>query len=147
MEDGYLQIWDATTSTNAKPLNRPTSKYSGSLVQTYQISENGRVSAIAWANDSDLLAVGAKDRKISILDVRVEHVAGIVGSHKDSVLGMSWSADGNFLASSDYKGIVYIWDKRAGKTLVEFGGIQSSKWSHRAPVKASFSFTIGSHTD
>ena len=146
MEDGYLQIWDATSSMNVKPLNRPTSKFSGSLVQTYQISENGRVSAIAWS-DSDLLAVGAKDRKISMLDVRVEHVAGILGSHKDPVLAMSWSEDGNFLASSDTRGIVYIWDKRAGKTLAEFGGIQSSKWSHRAAVKASSFFTAGSHAD
>jgi len=146
-EDGYLQIWDATTSMNVKPLNRPTPKYSGSLVQTYQISESGRVSAIAWASDSDLLAVGAKDQKISILDVRVEHVAGIVGSHKDPVLGMSWSANGNFLASSDYGGVVHIWDKRAGKTLVKFGSIQSSKCSHRAPVKASSSFTVNFHAE
>jgi len=138
MEDGYLQIWDATRST-VKPINGTIPKHSGSLVQTYQIAENARVSAIAWASDSDVLAVGAKDRKISILDVRVEHVAGIVGSHKDQVLGMSWSADGNFLASSDHRGVVYIWDKRAGKTLVGFGGVHSSKWSHRASVKVSSS--------
>ncbi|KAF9450532.1 WD40 repeat-like protein [Macrolepiota fuliginosa MF-IS2] len=135
MEDGYLQIWDATRSV-AENSNGTTPRSSGNLVQTYQIAEEARVTACAWAEDGDILAVGARDKKVSILDIRVEHVVGIVGSHKDRVLGMKWSVDGNFLASSDYGGNVYIWDKRAGKTLVEFGGVHSSRMVHKAPVKA-----------
>lgn len=137
MEDGYLQIWDATRSVTENH-NGTIPRSAGNLVQTYQIAEETRVTACAWAEDGDILAVGAKDKKVSILDVRVEHVVGIVGSHKDRVLGMSWSADGTFLASSDYGGNVYIWDKRAGKTLAEFGGAHSSRMVHKAPVKVGF---------
>jgi cell division cycle protein 20 (cofactor of APC complex) len=138
MEDGYLQIWDAMRSATERN-NGTIPRTSGSLVQTYQIAEDAKVTACAWAGDGDTFAVGAKDKKVSILDVRVEHVVGIVGSHKDRVLGMSWSACDNFLASSDYGGNVYIWDRRAGKTLVEFGGTHTSKMVHRAPVKVSCS--------
>ncbi|KAF5353378.1 hypothetical protein D9756_008049 [Leucocoprinus leucothites] len=135
MEDGYLQIWDSMRS-GTEHSSGTIPRSSGSLVQTYQIAEDAKVSAMAWAEDGDVLAVGAKDKKVSILDVRVEHVVGIAGLHKDRVLGMSWSTDGNFLASSDYGGNVHIWDKRAGKTLAEFRGAHSSKMIHRAPVKA-----------
>lgn len=140
MEDGYLQIWDATRSATENN-DGTIARYSGNLVQTYHIAEEAKVTACAWADDGDTLAVGAKDKRVSILDVRVEHVVGIVGVHKDRVLGMSWSVDGNFLASSDCGGNVYIWDRRAGKTLTEMGGAHSSRVVHKAPVKVGcFSF-------
>lgn len=138
MEDGYLQIWDSARSV-AENSDGTGPMSSGSLVQTYQIADEARVTACAWSEIGDILAVGAKDKKVSIVDVRVEHVAGIVGVHKDRVLGMSWSADGNYLASSDYGGNVCIWDKRAGKTLTEFGGVHSSRMVHKAPVKVCVS--------
>ncbi|XP_006455751.1 hypothetical protein AGABI2DRAFT_227285 [Agaricus bisporus var. bisporus H97] len=136
IEDGYLQIWDATRSATETSNNGAMPKFSGNMVHTYHISEEAKVTTCAWANDGDVLAVGSKDKRVSLVDVRVEHVVGIVGTHKDRVLGMRWSADGNFLASSDYGGNVYIWDWRAGKTLAELSSAHSSRRVHRAPVKA-----------
>ncbi|KXN92530.1 Cell division cycle 20.3, cofactor of APC complex, partial [Leucoagaricus sp. SymC.cos] len=166
MEDGYLQIWDAMRPV-AEYDNGMIQRSVGDLVQTYHIAEEARVSVCAWADDGNTLAVGARDKKVSILDVRVEHVVGIAGTHRDKVLGMSWSSDGNFLASSDYGGNVYIWDKRAGKTLAEFGDqhpthektFQALAWcSWKSDLLATGSYspegkiriwsatTVGSHT-
>lgn len=146
IEDGYLQIWDATRSASEINSDGAIPKFSGNMVHTYHISEEAKVTACAWANDGDVLAVGSKDKRVSLVDVRVEHVVGILGTHKDRILGMRWSADSNFLASSDYGGNVYIWDWRAGKTLAELSGTHSSRRVHKAPVKVMCSLFLDAHS-
>jgi cell division cycle protein 20 (cofactor of APC complex) len=146
IEDGYLQIWDATRSATEINSNGGIPKFSGNMVHTYHISEEAKVTTCAWDNDGDVLAVGSKDKRVSLVDVRVEHVVGILGTHKDKVLGMRWSADGNFLASSDYGGNVYIWDWRAGKTLAELSGTHSSRRVHKAPVKVPYSSFLNTYS-
>ncbi len=49
--------------------------------------------------------------------VAVQEAARVLTGHKDWVLGLSLSADGNTLVSGDDKGEVIVWDRPAGKEL------------------------------
>lgn len=89
-----------------------------------------------------MLAVGAEGGLVTFYDPRQAESTGKLTRHRSKVHGLQWSPDGNFLASGDQDGIVYIWDARAGKILSNdqrMGG----RIKHGAPVKVSTSFVFG----
>ncbi|KAF9009621.1 WD40-repeat-containing domain protein [Cyathus striatus] len=115
---GAIQVWDAGPQAGDR----------GKLVRMWQDSENQCIRSMSWVEG--VLSVGVEDGAISLFDIRAPDVWSRTSQHKAAVLGMKWSPDGNYLASGDEKGIVHIWDKRAGKTLLDVGK-KSSKMRHR----------------
>ncbi|KAG6910389.1 hypothetical protein DXG01_011104 [Tephrocybe rancida] len=119
---GIMQVWDAGQDSG-----------NGTLLRMWHESNSLGVGALDW--NRDLVAVGLQDGSISLFDVRSAKETRRVSVHKSRILGLKWNGDGSVMASSDDLGMVYIWDKRAGKGLLE-EGTQGSKMRHRGPVKA-----------
>lgn len=104
----------------------------GGLIRMWRDANFLGVGGLDW--NEDLLAVGLEDGSISLFDIRCPEKTRRVPGHKGKILNLKWNADGSMLASGDDLGMVYIWDKRAGKELFE-AGTQGPKMRHRAPVK------------
>ena len=103
---GWIQIWDATRNTGVP----------AKAIHTWFKGEDLGIRSISWSDD--VMAVGADEGMISLVDIRTPDDGIKISQHRDSVLGLKWSPDGTFLASGDRNGLVYIWDKRATKSLV-----------------------------
>lgn len=104
---GWIQIWDATRNSGM-----PTK-----AIHTWFKGKDLAIKSISW-ND-DVMAVGADEGMISLVDIRTPDEGIKISQHRNTVLGLKWSTDGDFLASGDRYGLVYIWDKRAAKSLVD----------------------------
>lgn len=104
---GWMQVWDATRNTGF-----PTK-----AIHTWFKGKDLAIKSISW-ND-DVLAVGAEEGMISLVDIRTPDEGIKISQHRDPVLGLKWSTNGTFLASGDRSGLVYIWDKRAAKSIVD----------------------------
>lgn len=120
---GVVQVWDAGQAGGQ-----------GSLLRIWRENQSSGVGGLAW--NEDLLSVGLSDGTISLFDTRSKAEARRVSAHRGKVLGIKWSTDGLYMASGDDLGMVYIWDKRAGKQLLD-ESTQSSKMRHQGPVKVS----------
>lgn len=90
------------------------------------------VGGLGWCDD--LLVVGSRDGTVSLFDVRKKTETRRISAHKGKVLGVKWNVDGSLVASGDDLGVVYVWDKRAGKQLLD-DGTHGPKMRHRGPVK------------
>ena len=106
---GFIQVWDATRN-NGLPTKAIHTWYKGSPP----------IKSVSW-ND-DLMAIGADQGMITLVDIRTPDEVIKISQHRDAVLGLKWSTDGTFLASGDRSGLVYIWDKRAARSLVDISG-------------------------
>ncbi|TCD67736.1 hypothetical protein EIP91_011978 [Steccherinum ochraceum] len=115
---GLVQLWDASST---------------SKVRDWAVTPKEAVGGMSWKGRT--LAVGSEAGIISFFDTRMEHAVSHISLHKADVLGCRWSHDGNFLASSDHRGVVYVWDARASKVLSD-GDRLGGKMKHGAPVKA-----------
>ena len=104
---GWIQTWDATRNSRM-----PTK-----AIHTWFKGKDLPIKSISW-ND-DVMAVGADGGSISLVDIRTPDESVEISQHRDPVLGLKWSTDGTFLASGDRNGLVYIWDKRAAKSLLD----------------------------
>jgi cell division cycle protein 20 (cofactor of APC complex) len=104
---GWIQTWDATRNIRV-PTKATHSWFKG---------KDLAIKSISW-ND-DVMAVGADEGLISLVDIRTSDEGVKISQHRDPVLGLKWSTDGTFLASGDRNGLVYIWDKRAAKSLLD----------------------------
>ena len=122
---GVVQIWDAAQSGE------------GMLLRTWREDEAIGVGGLDW--NEHLLSVGLSDGTVSLFDTRSHKPTRRVRAHKGKVLGVKWSTDGLYMASGDDLGLVYIWDKRAGKQLLD-EATQSSKMRHLGGVKVRYPF-------
>lgn len=115
--DGRLVIWDLATGGRAEELTAQ----SGAGLQSVAFSNNGRHLAAATANAEVVLWTGRQ---------RVESV--LLG-HAGQVESVSFSADGDWLASGGRDGQVWVWNLGRGgqgRTLGEGGGwVQSVSFS------------------
>lgn len=117
---GMVQLWNI----NSKK-----------MVRDWRDEGMESVGGMDWREH--LLSVGLNDGGINFYDDRQPEVVNRLSMHKSKVHGVKWSVDGNYLASSDQAGVVYVWDARAGKTLsnsCRMGG----RMQHGAPVKVSY---------
>ena len=104
---GCIQTWDATRNSGF-PTKATHTWFKGKVFA---------IKSISW-ND-DVMAVGADEGLIYLVDIRTPDEGIKISQHRDPVLGLKWSTDGTFLASGDRNGLVYIWDKRAAKSLLD----------------------------
>jgi len=90
--NGEVQVWDAARSRR---------------VRTFNCHER-RVGALAW--NGHTLSTGSRDHDILQHDMRqsAPHYARLRG-HNQEVCGLSWSPDGQQLASGGNEGFVCIW--------------------------------------
>ena len=115
--DGRLLIWDLLAGGQAEELTLP----GGVALQAVAFSNNGRHLAVATANAEVILWTGRQ---------RVESV--LLG-HEGLVESISFSADGDWLASGGRDGQVWVWNLERGgrgRTLGDGGAwVQSVVFS------------------
>ncbi|MFI7336064.1 NACHT and WD repeat domain-containing protein [Micromonospora aurantiaca (nom. illeg.)] len=76
----------------------------------------GEVTALAWSNDSVRLAA-AVGNQIEIWNVAQQDIRMRCVGHTSAVRQLSWSSDGNFLASISDDDALYIWLTQDGRPL------------------------------
>ena len=102
--------------------------------QLWREPEWDAIGGMSWCPTHDTLAVGADGGLVTFYDPRQLEQVTKITRHKSKVHGVQWSTDGNYLATGDQEGIVYVWDARAGKMLgndKRLGG----RMLHHAAVK------------
>ncbi|PSR81822.1 hypothetical protein PHLCEN_2v6253 [Hermanssonia centrifuga] len=117
---GSVQLWDAEMK---------------SCIRTWRDLDWDPVGGLNWHQSQDLLTVGADNGMVRFYDVRQPDAVATLTRHKSKVHGVRWNYDGNYLATSDQQGVVYIWDARASKTL-DNDRMMGGRVRHGAPVKA-----------
>lgn len=125
---GVVQVWDAGRDGGE-----------GTCLRMWSELDLMGVGGLDWNGPS--LAVGSHDGTISLFDIREKLETKKIPAHKGKVLGVKWSTDGSYMASGDDLGRVYIWDKRAGKELLD-EGTKGTVMRHRGPVKVSLTLIL-----
>jgi cell division cycle protein 20 (cofactor of APC complex) len=88
-----VQLWDVQAQKQVRSMD----------------GHSARVGALAW--NGHILTSGSRDNTIINHDVRVaQHVVGTMTQHVQEVCGLSWSPDGQFLASGANDNTLCIWD-------------------------------------
>ena len=72
--------------------------------------DGGTVVSIAWAPDSDLLALGTSDGSVHIWSVAASRPRSRVRCPEGPVRSLAWSPDGRRLATGTEDGLVFLWD-------------------------------------
>ena len=67
------------------------------------------ISRLVWSPTSEYLAISSNNR-VSIFSDNLEMITSLPEIHTDLVLGLTWSPDNDFLATSGLDGNIYIWD-------------------------------------
>jgi WD40 repeat protein len=100
-------------------------------LQTMYPHEEG-IYYISFSPDSDLIASGSRDRKISIAPVREKWPSQILDKHKSLILSLDFAKDNDFLASGGADCQLIVWQKK-GNSIEEKPYF---KWIHSDWVTA-----------
>lgn len=93
-----------------------------------------RVGALAW--NGHILSSGSRDTSIINHDVRIrDHVVGKMNTHTQEVCGLSWSPDGQYLASGANDNTLCIWDSATCTQSLDAAPAHVLR-EHQAAVKA-----------
>lgn len=109
--DKKVRFWDVRTSSN-EPSN--------------ELCFGGKVTSLDLTRDRTMLAVCARDDKISIIDLRSMSVARSLQADGFHV-GCDWSrvafsVDGQYIASGSMDGSVYVWNVLTGELEHKLNG-------------------------
>jgi WD40 repeat protein len=94
------QIWDLDSGTVMESLHHP-----------------GGVAAIAWNPEGDLLATTCEDCQVYLWDVAKTNIVHVLSGHSAFPREVSFSFDGQFLASRGWDGTLRFWDPWTGQQL------------------------------
>lgn len=97
--NGVVQAWDSLTQKQVACWS----------------NDKSPVGGMHW--NEGVLAVGRKDGRVSLVDVRTPQQIQEVEGHKRQVHSVKWSPDGRYLATGDHTGSVLVWDVRASDHL------------------------------
>ncbi|KAF8519456.1 WD40-repeat-containing domain protein [Gautieria morchelliformis] len=128
--------WGGTVLVDARTTK--TQRYFMPVISFPEICAHtnvSRVNALAWSRERGLLGIGRANGAVAYYDPRVERpVKNEPGEVVHSVLGISWSPDGLYLASGHRSGVVRCTDWRANKAF-DLKAAQR-KTAHRKAVKS-----------
>jgi WD40 repeat protein len=79
------------------------------------LKAGSEVSKVAVSPNGKILASAAKDRYVTLWEVRSGKIHGILLGHKDYVQCVTFSPDGKMLASGSGDGQVRLWSIESGK--------------------------------
>ncbi|KAL8463322.1 hypothetical protein ACS0TY_034105 [Phlomoides rotata] len=106
LNNSEVQLWDSTANK---------------LLRTFRGGHVSRVGAMDWNNH--ILTTGGMDGQIFNNDVRVRsHIVETYRGHNQEVCGLTWSANGQRLASGGNDNLLHIWDSSLAS---------STQWLHR----------------
>lgn len=123
LPNSIVQVWEATDNAI------------GTCLHSWSAEDKGSAKSISWKGD--VLAVGFQGGEIHLTDVRTPRESSTLKKHRNRVLGLQWSPGGDYLASGDSAGIVHIWDRRNGKSLMD-AGQPLKKLRHKGSTKVMF---------
>ncbi|TFY67421.1 hypothetical protein EVJ58_g1637 [Rhodofomes roseus] len=103
------------------------------VIRRWKCRDRAEVGGMDWRGN--MLSVGGTEGNVELFDSRAPESVGMLSGHSWKVFGVRWSPSGDYLASSDEKGIMQIWDARAGKPLSDSSKLGCKKRSG-GPVKA-----------
>jgi hypothetical protein len=81
---------------------------------------------MAWNPEGKTLAVVGEDRTISLWDVGKRQRIGMLKGHKNSGINLTFNHAGDLLASTDWDGLVRLWDPRTCEPLFTTPGAVGS---------------------
>ena len=117
---GMVIIWDVGAGGRGK------------LLRNWYGTPFDPIKSLSW--NENLFAAGADSGELSLIDVRDTDKTSTVKLHDSPIVGLQWSTDGLYLASGDKNGIVHVWDRRAGKSLLDIS--ETTKLRHRGSARA-----------
>lgn len=117
---GMVLIWDVASGGGRSPL------------RSWQGTHFDSVKCLSW--NQNTLAAGADSGDLSIIDIRIPDAVSVFKVHNHALTGAKWSPDGTLLATGDANGTTYIWDQRAGKSILNSEA--TTKIRHKGKVKA-----------
>ncbi|KAH7882776.1 WD40-repeat-containing domain protein [Phlebopus sp. FC_14] len=94
--------------------------------------DESSVGGMHW--NGNVLAVGRKDGRVTLFDLRTPKEVNAIKGHKRYVHGVKWSPDGRHLATGDHSGVIHVWDGRANDYLTH--NDRKLLVKHEGPVKA-----------
>lgn len=114
---GKTQLWDVHACKQLRSMD----------------GHSDRVSSMAW--NRHILSTGSRDTTIVNHDVRVaQHKVATMLSHTQEVCGLTWSTDGEVLASGGNDNLLCLWDATASSSTVSQPRFRMTE--HQAAVKA-----------
>ncbi len=134
-EEGHAMVWPATSQAGSED--------SGELTPPLQTFEAPVTidNSIVFSPDNALIADGADDGCIYLLDVTAGTPRKALDGHHQAVKGVSFSPDGTLLAAGCADGSIVIWNAATGSeecTLkAHVGGVNSVAFSPAGTELAS----------
>ncbi len=113
---GTIRIWDVS---NGMEMTRYLDKGGGPLCY----SPDGEYLAAVRQIEERLSPDPAEDPVINLLEESSGKVALELKGHKQEIKSLSYSVDGNYLASGDSANTIKIWDVSSGKEIFTVSGI------------------------
>ncbi|GBE61527.1 u5 snRNP-specific 40 kDa protein, putative [Babesia ovata] len=99
----------------------------------------GEVYCLEFSSDGQLLASGGKDKNIFLFEVYGEcRNIGVLSGHKNAILELHWSANGENLYCCSADHCASLWDVEYQKRLIKYDDGTVKVWDHRSkrPVKS-----------
>jgi len=116
---GKTQLWDVHACKQLRSMD----------------GHSDRISSMAW--NRHILSSGSRDTSIVNHDVRVaRHVVSTLVAHTQEVCGLTWSNDGETLASGGNDNLLCLWDASASSSISNRQEPRFRMTEHQAAVKA-----------
>jgi len=104
--DKTVRIWEVATGDLLQTLRTPVGERNIGSLGAVAISPDGRLLAVG--------AVGVEVAPIYLIELAESRVQRVLRGHKGNVTGLSFSADGRWLASCSGDATVRVWDVATG---------------------------------